>query len=600
MSVDTTRVLRIGVVWRSQVVAERVLDRRIDVSVGSRPDSTVAVAAKDYPGFPAHVPLAVVVGGQYHVVLPPDPAHKLVLRGGPPGSDGVDKSQVKTVAGNKIFPIETFTGGSVAMGDLIVMFQFVRGDAMPTVTREETVLRIGLVHEDRLLSDEVFHGHKPVVIGVGPTKTISLPDVDYKGADASFTFDKGSNKFTAKVPKDSTFRLALDGQPVVDNKDAVQKGAAKLSGDTITFDLPLKARGRATMGPYTVLFQVVKQSVTVPTFARKSLGSKLAAPFLADSTWSLSFLGALVLIGSIVGQAMLFHATTGKFLDKATAEEELAHTTFEVQVEEKEEPKEDEKPVVDIMSDKAKEETKKEIAKEKDNKPDKKAPAAEKPESTGKTIDPEEKQRNAREAVVKNTVAGALVGANGAATKLFADGGEGEGTVTAKFGGGDSGDGAGGSGPGGGGLKLEGGGGGGGTMEKVKGKGGGFGERKSDVAKVDTPEKKEPVAAVKLAGLDGDDGGDGSGKSDIAKKIAGRAAAVKACYEAALRDNPDVSGKVKVSFTVGTAGTITDVSVSGADGGFKDCIEGKFKSIRGLPILPAPKQFNQSFVFTKS
>lgn len=208
-------------------------------------------------------------------------------------------------------------------------------------------------------------------------------------------------------------------------------------------------------------------------------------------------------------------------------------------------------------------------------------------------------KRNAREAVVKNTVAGALVGANGAATKLFADdGGEGDGTVTAKFGGGGGDDAAG--GPGGGGLKLEGGGGGGGTIEKVKGKGGGFGERKADVAKVDAPLKKEPVAAVKLGGLDGDDGGDGSGKDGIAKKVAGRAAAVKACYEAALRDNPDVSGKVKVSFTVGTAGTITDVTVSGAEGGFKDCIEGKFRSIRGLPILAVPKQFNQSFVFTKS
>ncbi len=540
MAVDTSRVLRVGVVWRSQVVAERVLDRRIDVSVGSRPDSTVAVTAKDYPGFPAHITLAVVDHGAYHIVLPTDPAHKLVLRGGPAGNDGVDSTQVKTVNGQRIYPIEPFTGGSVSMGDLVVMFQFVRGDAIPTVTREETVLRIGLVHEDRLLSDEIFHGHKPVLIGVGPTKTISLPDVDYKGPDAGFTFDKSSNKFRARIPKDSVFRLAIEGQPVVDNKDAAQKGLAKLEGDFVTFDVPLKARGRCTMGPYTVLFQVVKQSVTVPTFARKSLGSKLAAPFLADSVWTLSLLGAFVLIGSIVGQALLFHATTGKFLDKSSAEEELAHTTFEVLIEEKEEPKDEEKPVVDIMSDKAKEETKKEI--EKAKVPDKK-PAAEKPQSTGQTVDPETLKRNAREAVVKNTVAGALVGANGAATKLFADdGGDGEGTVTAKFGGGGGDDTAG--GPGGGGLKLEGGGGGGGTIEKVKGKGGGFGERKADVAKVDAPVKKEPIAAVKLGGLDGDDGGDGSGKDNIAKKVAGRAAAVKACYEAALRDNPDVSGKV--------------------------------------------------------
>ena len=592
MSVDTSRVLRIGVVWRSQVVAERVLDRRVDVSVGSRPDSSVAVTAKDYPGFPANVAIAKVDHGAYHIVLPTDPAHKLVLRGGPPGNEGVDKSQVKTVGGIRIYPIEAFTGGSVSMGDLIVMFQFVRGDAIPTVTREETVLRIGLVHDDRLLSDEIFHGDKPVAIGVGPTKTISLPDVDYKGNDATFTFDKNANKFKARIPKESIFRLAIDGQPVADNKDAAQKGVVKQEGEALTFDLPLKARGRCTMGPYTVLFQVVKQSVTVPTFARKSLLTKLAAPFVADSVWTLSLMGAIVLVGSIVGQALVFNATTGRFQDKFAAEEELAHTTFEVVIEEKEEPKEEEKPTVDIKSDEAKKEEKKELEKEK--KAEKKP---EKVESVGKTKDPEEIKRNAREAIRTNTLAGALMGANGAATKLFADG-DGEGTVQAKFGG-ETGGGDG-NGPGAGALNIEGGGGGGGTIEKVKGQGGGFGERKSDVAKVDAPVKREPVASLKLTGLDGDDGGDGSGKGEIAKKIAGRAAAVKACYEAALRDNPDVSGKVKVSFTVGTAGTITDVTVSGAEGGFKDCIEGKFRSIRGLPLLPAPKQFNQSFVFTKS
>ncbi len=120
-------------------------------------------------------------------------------------------------------------------------------------------------------------------------------------------------------------------------------------------------------------------------------------------------------------------------------------------------------------------------------------------------------------------------------------------------------------------------------------------------AQVIPPDTKKVEAQVKvsLGGLDGSDDGDGS-NGDIAKKVASRAGAVKSCYEAALLDNPAVSGKVKVSFTVGTAGTVTDVTVSGADGGFKDCIEGKFKSIRGLPILPVAKSFSQSFVFSKS
>ena len=95
-------------------------------------------------------------------------------------------------------------------------------------------------------------------------------------------------------------------------------------------------------------------------------------------------------------------------------------------------------------------------------------------------------------------------------------------------------------------------------------------------------------------------GGEGEGKGDVAKVIARKNSAVQSCYEKALRDNPDEGGKVKVSFTVGTAGTVTDVSVSGASGSFADCIKGKFMSIRGLPVLTSPQSFNQSYVFSKN
>ena len=158
------------------------------------------------------------------------------------------------------------------------------------------------------------------------------------------------------------------------------------------------------------------------------------------------------------------------------------------------------------------------------------------------------------------------------------------------------GDGAG--GPGAGGLRLEGSGGAGGMIKLANGRGGAFGEHDTGVGKSDSLEGTGPIASVKVGGLDGEDDASGS-KSDIAKKIAGRTAAVKACFEAALRDNPDVSGRVKVSFTVGTAGTFSGVTVAGAEGDFRNCVETKFKSIRGLPILTAPKQFNQSFVFSK-
>ena len=101
-------------------------------------------------------------------------------------------------------------------------------------------------------------------------------------------------------------------------------------------------------------------------------------------------------------------------------------------------------------------------------------------------------------------------------------------------------------------------------------------------------------------GRAGEMGGEGEGKSDIAKVIARKNSAVQQCYEKALRDDPEVGGKVKVSFTVGTAGTVTDVNVSGASGVFADCIKGKFMAIRGLPIISSPQSFNQSYVFSKN
>jgi outer membrane biosynthesis protein TonB len=165
--------------------------------------------------------------------------------------------------------------------------------------------------------------------------------------------------------------------------------------------------------------------------------------------------------------------------------------------------------------------------------------------------------------------------AGGAATKLFGEAGDGEGEYVAKtFGGG------------------------GGTMEKVKTGGAkGFGDRKADAVKTEAKkEEKEVQVVLKSGGMDGE----GEGKTEVARVIQRKNSQVQRCYEQALRDNPDEGGKVKVTFTVGTAGTITDVTVSGASGAFSDCIKGKFTSIRGLPLLPSPQSFSQSYVFSKS
>ncbi len=581
MALDTNRVLRVGVVFRGQVLAERVLDRRVDVTVGTRADCTVNISSKDHPEFPASLLVATLYRDTYHLVLPEDANVQVNLRGGPAGSQGFDEKQVVRVKEKRLLPFEAFTGGSIAIGDIILMFQFVRSDSVPTKTHEETVLRIGLVHESRLLSDKIFQAGQTIRVGNEKRDSIILDEDDYKGSSAVFKVGH-DNKVSIHLPKGAGLRMAGAAAPM-DEAEAIRQGVARRQGDGLDLMVGLKTRGRASLGPYTLLFQVVRRTMTVPVMPRKSLFGQMLNPLMNDPVWSVSFLVSFVLVGSVVAQAIIFQATTGRYLKRQFLEEYQALGTYEVLVEEKEELK----PVVDIKSEKAKEEEKKEIEEEVKKKPEKK-----KPESLGKTIDPEERKRQARKAIAKNTIAGAFM--NGAAsTKLFAEGGEGDGVVVAKtFGGGD-GDGD---------QPMKGldikGGGGGGTVEKVHtGRRKGFGERDKLKTKVSKNKTEKKISISLSAGsLDGS----GQGKSGVARVIARKNSAVRRCYEAALRQNPGLTGKVKVRFTVGTAGTITSVSVLGASGGFASCIKGKFSRIRGLPLLPSPQSFSQSYVFTKS
>jgi outer membrane biosynthesis protein TonB len=588
------RNLRIGIVYRGAIVHEEVLDRRIDVSVGLRAGATIQLPAKQYPDFPDAIDVLAIEGNQYYLVVPQDPNARISLRGTTTAAAPV------MVKGKRCLPAEAAAGGSIVLGDVSIMFQFVRADTTPMVTRERTVLRIGLVFDERLISDRIFPDDRKVSIGNGKDQQIVLPPDDYQGPPLHFVNNKDGS-VTMRVPAaiSSKVRVAVDGSPM-ELKDLQAKGKARQEGNDVICHLALGTRGRATLGEHTVLFQVVKQTLIVPATPPKSLGQKLLSPFMGDPTWSLSFLIAFLLTTSIVGQALLFQQTTGRYLNKAKAEEELANTTYEVVIEQKEEVKapEPEKETIDIKSDEAKKAEEKEVAKA-DDKPSKAAKADEKPQSTGKTVeDLEERRRNARETVAKTTIAGAFMNQGGAATKLFGEAGEGEaGDVVAKQFGGDGGDAGDANGPGGG-LKLAGGGGGGATMEKVNtGKAKGFGAREASETKVEA-KKEEAKVNIKLSM--GEMGGSGEAKSDIAKVVSRKNSAVQRCYEQALRDNPEEGGKVKVIFTVGTAGTITDVTVSGAAGAFSDCIKNKFLAIRGLPTLPAPQSFNQSYVFAKN
>ncbi len=73
----------------------------------------------------------------------------------------------------------------------------------------------------------------------------------------------------------------------------------------------------------------------------------------------------------------------------------------------------------------------------------------------------------------------------------------------------------------------------------------------------------------------------------VSKEVRTRLGAIKACYERALKRNPNLSGKVKVRWTITAAGTVSSVEIdedSLGDSEVTSCIRGLVSHWR----FPAP------------
>ncbi len=575
------RNVRIGIAWRGRIVHEEILDRRIDVGVGLRAGSTIQLSAKQCPEAPEHVEFLTLHDGRYFLTVPADPHACVSLRGAP------EPRQPQRVDGRRLLQVDDVPGGSLQIGDLTLLFQFVQADVAPQVTREQIVLRLGLVHDERLISDRAFADARRVTVGCDKNLDIVLPDDDYQGPPVAFTRNRAGD-FALALPAGRAIkqelRVALAATPMAES-ELLAKGLATLHRGVLTCPLRLGARGRVTLGAHTLLFQVVKQSVTLPAPRARAWQERVMAPLLHEPIWTTSLLAAVLLVGALVGQSLLYERSKGQFLSKVTPDEMPDTHLIEIDIPQIVPP-----PAKVALGDPQPVNEPAPLEPPTHAEPRKARADAHLDRTQPRTAgDPAERSPRALE----NTVAQALFDRSGASVKLFQEDPAAE-TRAARSFGNPAEDVTG--GPGHPGLVIEGMPGAGRTVERIVAKKTDLGPRDDDVIKTRPLVKVDKPIAFKP--LEGPDDGDGM-KDQIARKIASRAQSVKACYEAALRDNPDVSGKIRVNFTVGTAGTVTDVQVSGAQGGLAECIEGKFRAIRGLPILVEAKAFNQTFLLQK-
>lgn len=96
-------------------------------------------------------------------------------------------------------------------------------------------------------------------------------------------------------------------------------------------------------------------------------------------------------------------------------------------------------------------------------------------------------------------------------------------------------------------------------------------------------------------------GGEGAVDANaVARIIRGQLGGIRSCYERALRNNPTLSGRLEVHFTIGGSGRITSINSSGLPAAPEvgTCVEGRIRNL----VFPQPEggsvEFSFPFTFT--
>lgn len=444
------------------------------------------------------------------------------------------------------------------------------------------ILRIGVRQGDRIVEEKLVRKRENVTIGQSSKNTFVLPASN--ALPRSFTlFELGPDgQYSLNFTDGMDGRIAIGEQVVA--LPALRQNKAQKKGELWHLQLSDKSRGKIIIGDVTVLFQFVTPPPIQP---RPQLPASVRSSLLQNLDW---------LFVGVIAASLFIHLSFVVYLrsvdwPRKPDIEELPDRFVHMMVK-KEEPKKKDEPKTD---EKKAEEAKKDDGKKKDDGPKKPAPA-----KTPKDAEAEARaaaEKRARlEAQVQNMGALKLLGSkggNGAIADLLKGGdvsGDADKTFASIGGVGVAGTGAGGGIRGGGGTgTLR----GGGSL-KASGPGEvGTGDKGGERAVKGTVKDSTPTDV------------DGTlDPSVLVKEIRSRLGAIKACYEAGLKRNPNIGGKIVLRFEVSAIGKVTSADIEQDtmnDSDVAGCIKDKVKTWR----LPAPQgggsaQFSYPFVFQAS
>lgn len=442
------------------------------------------------------------------------------------------------------------------------------------------ILRIGIVQNGKIVEERLVRKRADVTIGQSAKNTFVVP--------ASSALPKSFTLFSLDgAGYGLNFSDGMDGRIAFDQSTAPQalaqvRSKAQKRGDFYHMPLPDKSRGKVIIGDLTVLFQFVTPPPMAP---RPQLPPSVRGSITQNLDWMMIGVAAVSFIGHLGFVIYLRQIDWPRKPDI----EEIPDRFVQMIVQKKEEPKKEAK--VDPNGDK-----------KDDKKAEKKAEKSEKKES--KPRDPEAEARAAAERRARLAEKVASMGA----LKILGARGDGGSLMDTLRGGDPGGDadkvfanvgGVGVAGQNGVGLGNARGAGGTGNAKGIDGL------RATGPGNVSTGERtaeRGPKGIVKdSAPVDVDGTLDAN---VITNTIRSRKSAIIACYERALKRNPNLGGKVELQFTISGVGKVTAAEI-GTDTMHDDEVNSCMTSTVRSWRFPAPEgggevRFSYPFVFTAS
>ncbi len=458
---------------------------------------------------------------------------------------------------------------------------------------QQRILRVGIVHEGRIIEERLIKKRVDVTVGASPKCTFILPIANLPDSYRLFVLERGRYhlRFTAGM----TGRISV-GDRLMELKELKDSNLVRRSGNYFLLPLDDSSRGRLVFGEVSLLFQFVVPPPPVPKLELPA-AAKGGVLSRIDTPLFLALMASLIVQVGGVGGVQYWWRTTGQFQVKKGKPYADAYELLKAEVVRRLPP---EKPKTEVAGTGAGEATEEASSEEVAEK----TPTRRPQRSAGNAESAEDQYRK-KLAKVRNTTIlrhlggygsgpDAIQGAgveHGAAAARLTSAWETRGVEVAGAGAPPSGFRAGPPGAGSG---------QGTTYEKL-GRDEMGPTRPS--AQVAGGQREEEIKVRIREGTLGDQTGIGRiDKAAVESVFRRRMSAIRVCYERSLKVNPDVEGKVTIRFTIGRAGTITDIQVTEnttGDASIGTCIAQKVRTWRFSPPDEGEVTFSYPFLLQK-